>query len=252
MKRNAAVGLFTKPSILGRQMIDKQTVLTSSEARAYYDRFGKKQDSQGFYEDPALDDLIAHAGFNHARKVFEFGCGTGKLAARLLAEHLPSSATYLGCDVSPVMVGIATRRLEAYPDRARVVQSDGVVRFPLPDHSVDRVISSYVLDLLSEGDIRMVFAEAQRVLTPSGKLCLVSLTKGITLPSRIVSSVWMTVFRMRASLVGGCRPIRLDMYIDGDHWQLEYRRVVTPFGVPSEVLVLSTRNAPERAIEPTA
>jgi len=37
--------------------------LTSSEARAYYDKFGKKQDTQGFYEDPALDDLIAHAGF---------------------------------------------------------------------------------------------------------------------------------------------------------------------------------------------
>jgi len=27
--------------------------MTASEAEAYYDRFGKKQDSQGFYEDPA-------------------------------------------------------------------------------------------------------------------------------------------------------------------------------------------------------
>ena len=88
-------------------MADKHTTLTASEAEAYYNRFGKKQDSQGFYEDPALDDLIAHANFQDAQRVFEFGCGTGKFAARLLAEHLPTSATYLGCDVSPVMIGHA-------------------------------------------------------------------------------------------------------------------------------------------------
>jgi len=225
-------------------MVNKQSVLTSSEAQTYYDRFGKKQDSQGFYEDPALDDLIAHACFRDAQRIFEFGCGTGKFAARLLAEHLPPSASYLGCDISPVMVGLAAQRLEAYPERAKVLRSDGTAHFPLPDRSIDRVISNYVLDLLSEGDIRAVFAEAHRVLTPGGKLCLASLTRGINLPSRIVSSLWMAVFRMRPSLVGGCRPIRLDAYVDRDRWQLEHRRVLIPFGVPSEVLVLNARGTP--------
>ena len=64
-------------------MAGKHTALTASEAEAYYNRFGKKQDSQGFYEDPALNDLIAHASFQDAQRVFEFGCGTGKFAARL-------------------------------------------------------------------------------------------------------------------------------------------------------------------------
>jgi len=219
-------------------MSNKQLVLTASEARAYYDKFGKKQDAQGFYEDPALEDLIAHADFQYAQQVFEFGCGTGKFAARLLAEHLPSSATYLGCDNSPVMIGLAAQRLKAYAGRAKVVRSDGAARFPLLDHSVDRVVSSYVLDLLSEEDVRRVFAQAHRVLTPGGKLCLVSLTRGITLPSRVVSSLWRAVFHLRASMVGGCRPIRLDSFVDRNHWQLAHRCVLTPFGVPSEVLVL--------------
>ena len=220
---------------------DKFPVLTSSEAQAYYDKFGKKQDSQGFYEDPALDDLITHAGFRTARKVFEFGCGTGKFAVRLLEEQLPSSATYLGCDVSPIMVGLATQRLSEYSERARVVRSDGTVLFPLPDNSVDHVVSSYVLDLLSANDTRLVFAEARRVLIPGGKLCLVSLTKGVTHLSRMVSFLWMTIFRVRASWVGGCRPISLEPYADSNGWQTEYRNVVTPFGVPSEVLVLSRK-----------
>jgi len=220
-------------------MSDKQSVLSYSEAKSYYDRFGKKQDAQGFYENPALDDLIAHAVFQDAQKVFEFGCGTGKFAARLLAEHLPSSASYVGCDVSPTMIDLAEQRLKAHAERAKAVRSDGAVHFPLPDNSVDRVVSSYVLDILSKEDTRLVFAEAHRVLMPGGKLCLASLTGGVTLPSRIVSLLWMAIFRMRASLVGGCRPIRLEPYIDQDRWQLDHRRVVTPFGVPSEVLILS-------------
>ena len=88
-----------------------------------------------------MNDLIAQAGFEDAQRVFELGCGTGKLAARLLAQHLPDSATYLGCDLSPTMIGLATRRLAVHAGRARVARSEGGVQFPLPDHSVDRVVS---------------------------------------------------------------------------------------------------------------
>ncbi len=213
-------------------------MLSPAAAQAYYDRFGKKQDSQGFYEDPALDDLIAHAGFETAQRVFEFGCGTGKLAARLLERHLPSSATYLGCDISPVMVELAKHRLAAYGERSEVARVDGAVRFPLADHSVDRVVCCYVLDLLSAEDIGRFFSEAHRALTPHGRLCLASLTRGEHLPSRMVSSLWSAVFSLRPAIVGGCRPIHLEAFVDARRWQIVHRRVVAPFGVPSEVLVL--------------
>ena len=225
-------------------MADKHTTLTASEAERYYNRFGKKQDSQGFYEDPALNDVIAHASFQDAERVFEFGCGTGKVASRLLIDHLPSSATYLGCDVSSVMVGIATQRLKKYSERAKVIQTDGTVYFPVSDHSTDRVISSYVLDLLSDKDIRTFFTEAHRVLIPGGRVCLASLTKGNTLLSWIVSSLWMAVFHIRPSVVGGCRPILLDEFVDRDRWKLEYRKILTPFGVPSEALILIAKDLP--------
>ena len=222
-------------------MGDKQTTLSASEARTFYDKFGEKQDTQGFYENPALEDLIVHAGFQHAQKVFEFGCGTGKFAERLLQDHLPSSATYLGCDVSSTMINLATERLAPYAERAKVVKSNGSIRFPVSDQSVDHVISTYVLDLLSEEDILLVFGEAHRVLTAGGKLCLVSLAKGVTFPSKIVSFIWMTLFRIRASLVGGCRPIRLESHFEQELWQFEYENVFTPFQVPSQVLILSKR-----------
>lgn len=215
----------------------KPPVLDVEQVRAYYDRFGGAQDTQGFYEDPPLHALVDHADFEHAHAVFEFGCGTGKLAAQLLGERLPGSATYTGCDVSSTMVDLATRRLAPYADRATVTRTDGEIRFSAADGSVDRVVSAYVLDLLSAEDERRFLGEARRVLGPGGKLCLVSLTHGVTVPSRIVSSLWSGVFRLRASLVGGCRPIRLQPLLEADAWKLQYRTVLTPYGVPSEVVV---------------
>lgn len=224
-------------------MFGKDHALSPSDAQDYYDKFGKKQDSQGFYEDPALDELVAHSGFRDARSIFEFGCGTGKFADRLLEDHLSPSASYFGYDISPVMVGLAKRRLEVHGVRAQVALSDGTVRFPLADHSVDRVVSSYVLDLLSEADIKRFFSESRRVLVPGGKVCIASLTRGVDVPSRIVSFLWMWVFRLGPALVGGCRPIHVDDFFSTQEWQVVWRRAVTPYGVPSEVLILETNGA---------
>ena len=88
-------------------------MLTRPEARAFYDRFGVKQDAQAFYEDPAIDELLRHADFESAEIVCEFGCGTGRLANRLLAENLPETARYLGWDLSPTMVGLSRQRFAA-------------------------------------------------------------------------------------------------------------------------------------------
>jgi ubiquinone/menaquinone biosynthesis C-methylase UbiE len=216
-------------------------VLNPHEAKRYYDWFGKKQDSQSFYEDKAVEDLVAHGEFNRVGNVFEFGCGTGRFAEKLLKIHLPAAAAYTGCDLSSTMVGLARQRLENFKERGRVIQTDGAVRFPIEDSSTDRVVCTYVLDLMSEEDIEAFFLEAHRVLNPGGKLCLVSLTRGKGLLSGLVSAVWASIFRMKAILVGGCRPIKLLPFLDTNLWRLEYDNVVIAYGVPSEVLVAGVK-----------
>jgi ubiquinone/menaquinone biosynthesis C-methylase UbiE len=217
-------------------------ILTRSQAQAFYDHFGAKQDAQAFYEDAALDELIAHGAFDQAENVFELGCGTGRFALRLFTNYLTPSASYIGIDLSRTMVKIAQQRLSVYAARARLVQSDGALHLPLVDHSVDRVVSTYVLDLLSDTDIQQIVSEAYRVLTPGGKLCLVSLTNGETFASRIVSVLWSTAFRLQATLVGGCRPIRLETCLDTRLWSIDHHKVVTQYGVPSEVLIASQKH----------
>ncbi|MEJ2655748.1 MAG: class I SAM-dependent methyltransferase [Desulfobacterales bacterium] len=93
----------------------------------------EKQDVQAFYEDAALNDLIAHAEFEKIKTVFEPGCGTGRFAFRLLMNHLSSSTSYFGIDQSRTMADFAKHRIAPYQARATVALSDGSMRFPISD-----------------------------------------------------------------------------------------------------------------------
>ena len=211
--------------------------LTPQQAKAFYDSFGVKQDRQGFYENPARRDLIAQADFETAAAVFEFGCGTGDFAARLLAEHLPRQCSYTAVDISDTMVRLARARLAPWRDRARVDRSSGSTTLEAADGAFDRFVSTYVLDLLSDEDIRGLLAAAHRILSPGGRLCLAGLTHGAGPIASLVSGIWEALFAARPALLGGCRPIALCGYLDPDRWRIEHRSVRTAFGISSEVLV---------------
>ncbi len=210
--------------------------LSHQEAKAFYDRFGSKQDLQRVYEDPAIRVLEAHADFEHARDVVEFGCGTGRFARHLLEQRLGSAATYLGLDISSTMVKLAREKLAPWPDRARVQQTEGAPVVPLPAARCDRFLSIYVLDLLSTEDARKVIAEAGRVLAPGGRMCLASLTSGQGALSRAVCRAWTGLHSWRPRLVGGCRPIRL-LDLLGDEWRLVHHEVVCTLGLCTEVVI---------------
>jgi len=211
--------------------------LSQTEAQALYDRLGRGQDTQAFYEDPAFDVLIAHGAFGTAASILEIGCGTGRLAERVLRHHCSSTARYAGVDLSPRMVDIARDRLASFGDRARVVPSDGSFTFEGADGSQDRVVATYLLDLLSEADIHSFLAEAHRLLTTDGRLCLAGLTEGESLLGRFVTSFWTALHAVRPQWVGGCRPLRMRRFLEPDSWQVLHHEVVRRWGVPSEVLI---------------
>lgn len=95
-----------------------------NDAKCFYDRFGAKQDAQ-FYENAALERLIAVSDFEHASAVLEWGCGTGRLAARLLDEHLGQCARYVGIDIGRTMTEMAGHRLARWSARATLQETDG-------------------------------------------------------------------------------------------------------------------------------
>ncbi len=218
--------------------------LSYEQAKRFYDRFGARQDRQAFYEDPAVEEMIAHADFARAEAVCEFGCGTGRLAARLLGGLLPETATYLALDLSDEMVRLAGARLMPWAGRARVARTGGPPRIPAGDRSFDRVVSTYVLDLLSDDDIGALLVEAHRVLRPGGLLCLAGLTFGVTAWSRAVSALWQRVHARRPHWLGGCRPVVVARFLDLRSWHTVHHGVRSSYGISSEILVAARRDQP--------
>lgn len=214
--------------------------LSRDEVRTVYDRIGTWQDTQRFYEAPAFDALVAHAHFEAAESILEVGCGTGYLAARILREHAPPSAHYEGLDLSATMVEIARGRLTAFENRATVRRTDGSLTFDDPDGSRDRIIATYLLDLLSVEEARTFLRESHRLLRtrrPPGRLCLSGLTPGTAVLPRSVTALWAAVHAVRPQWLGGCRPVRCRSLLRDTRWKIAYHTVVTAWGIPSEVLI---------------
>lgn len=220
--------------------------LDTGAARRFYDRFGARQDSQAFYEDRALDLIVTHGDFRSAHRVFEFGCGTGRFAERLLTDPngLPPDARYSACDLSETMVSLARQRLARFGDRVTIWQSDGGFDFSRGGPPFDRIVVTYVLDLLGPAGVSAFLAAAAEALEPGGLLASASLTWGNTLPSRAVTGVWAGIHRLSPSLVGGCYPLQLVPHLDLSQWAIRHHQVVRQFAVPSEVVIAERLDDP--------
>jgi ubiquinone/menaquinone biosynthesis C-methylase UbiE len=216
-------------------------MLSRDEARAFYDRFGHKQDWQSIYEGRALRELIIGGAFERARSVLEIGCGTGSFAAGLLEHRLPPTATYLGTEISSTMLALARERIAPYADRATVRLTDGEPRLRYPDGAFDRFVANYVLDLLPAEEIVILLAEARRLLTPDGRLCLISLTHGTGPFSRLVVWLWKRAHGISPRFVGGCRPIDLRSFLPERTWRVLEHEIVVALGLPSQVVVAAKR-----------
>ena len=155
---------------------------------------------QKFYENTAVDKLLAHADFEHAQNVFELGFGTGRIGEDLLRSRLSPACTYSGVGISATMVGLARKRLSQRQRRVSLRLSDGTGHIDAPDGAFDRFLSTYVLDLMSEDAIRGVLSEALRVLKPEGKLCLISLTEGKGPWSGMVTAIWKLLYALQPNI----------------------------------------------------
>jgi len=215
--------------------------LTPKQARAVYDRIGRVQDWQAFSEDATTDRLAANADLTGVQTIFEFGCGTGRLAAHLLTA-LPPSVNYLGVDISPVMIDLATSRLAAWGERAKTVLVDGSVPLPADDGFADRVLSTFVFDLLDGEYARAVLDDLRRILARGGRLCLASLTHGDRPLEQAVSRGWTGLWRVAPQFVGGCRPIAVSALL-GDDWHIQHHSHVHRWGLVTDVVIATPSTA---------
>ena len=204
--------------------------LSMATARRVYDVLGGRYDwvarHEGRSAGRALELLDVAAG----DRAVDLGAGTGRQLAALRRAVRPAGMA-VGLDVSPVMLRLARRRAHA-----PVVQADARA-LPIRDGAIDRVFAAYLLDLIPLADLPRVMGEIHRVLKPTGRVALVSVTEDRQWPSRVVIGVWKTAYRVSPILCGGCRPVRLAELAFAAGFRQVSREVVSQMGVPSEIIV---------------
>lgn len=132
---------------------------------------------------------IVLARLGAGERGLDVGAGTGDLTIGLLRAS-DRSSTVVALDLAPRMLAIAQARLARSGLAPRAVPAVGNVEsIPLPDASVDRVVSGFTLRNI--GDLPRALREMHRVLRPGGRTVLLELSHP---PSAAFGAVYQWYF----------------------------------------------------------
>ena len=157
--------------------------------RRVAERFYDRRELAGLPEDTVrialgVGNPVRHAGLQPGERVLDLGSGGG-IDCLLAARDVGPTGDVIGVDFLPEMVDRATAAAAAVAaTNVRFIRGE-IEALPLPDDSVDVVVSNGVPNL-SPRKVR-VFAEAFRVLRPGGRLAIVYLVLQHDLPPEIAT-----------------------------------------------------------------
>jgi ubiquinone/menaquinone biosynthesis C-methylase UbiE len=182
-------------------------------------------------ETAARRRVLERIAVRPAETVLEVAVGTGKLFA-----HLQRSAPLrqcVGVELSSGMVKRARRRLLREGAQLPQLCRADARQLPFADGTFDAVVSCYLLDLLAVEHIGRALAEFRRVSRPAGRLALASMAK----QGRLLSALWMPIYRAVPALVGGCRPVDLTPLLAGAGWRVRSEEIISQGGFRSAVIL---------------
>lgn len=210
-------------------MID--TTLTPVTVGRFYDRLGARHDMGAMFEREAKQRGIHLLDIRPGHAVLNAGAGTGKDHVGLLDATGPDGRV-VAVDLSFNMLRLGREDASC----AAYCQAN-VETLPFAGGRFDRILATYLIDLLPTTVIAPVLAEFRRLLRPGGRLALVSLTEGVDTVSRAIVRAWKATFALHPLACGGCRPVQLLPWVEAAGLTLAHHEIVVQLGVPSEIVV---------------
>src|ERR1700740_1100431 len=132
----------------------------------------------------------ALAELNAGEVVLDLGSGAG-IDVLLSAKRVGPKGKAYGLDMTDEMLALANEnKRKAGVDNVEFLKGD-IERIPLPDNSVDVIISNCVINL--SGDKDRVIAEAFRVLKPGGRFAVSDVVVRGEVPAAIRKSMELWV-----------------------------------------------------------
>ena len=211
-----------------------EQTITTDTARRFYNRLGAGYDLAERYDSRAKERALTLLGLTAGLRVLNAGPGTGREQAKI-QRAVGLAGVTVGLDLSRVML-----RLTGARSSGLLCEGDARM-LPFASASFDRILASYVLDLLPAPHLLPLLEDFRRVLKPAGKLVLVSLTNGVNLPSRALIRAWKIIYAFSPTICGGCRPLQLAEQVKRAGFAQVEREVIVQLAVPSEIIAAQRR-----------
>ncbi len=150
--------------------------------------------------------------------VLEVGVGTG-YSLKEIANFVGENGKAHGIDVTPQMLELTRKRLKkaGFMDRVELYEGDAR-RMPYQNGKFDAVYMASTLELFDTPDIPVVLNEVKKVLKPSGRLGVASLTKEGRESSLFIRFYeWL---HQKIPKYANCRPIYVEKLIEDAGYQI--------------------------------
>jgi ubiquinone/menaquinone biosynthesis C-methylase UbiE len=179
-------------------------------------------------EEKALRTILQWADIRDGQDVMEAGVGTGRLFSRIIGQN--KNGRNIGIDLSVVMLE-KTRNKCGKHKNVQLLRAD-ITNLPDSLGSFDRIISSYVLDLLPVDQYVSILSKFRSMLLPNGKLLLAYMETGENFTHRF----WRWVAGTFPNLMTHCRPIHLETFLHEAGFTIEQKCSFTQLTFPSCVI----------------
>jgi ubiquinone/menaquinone biosynthesis C-methylase UbiE len=184
----------------------------------------------GLTESKSRRRCLEVADIKNGESVLEVAVGTGILFEKIL--ELNPTGRNEGIDLTEEMLTRARARAQKSGASSYVLKVGDAYHLEYSDNSFDVLLNNYMFDLIPERDFLAILSEFRRVLRSGGRIVLVNMTKG----PRWFNAVWEWLYKIRPSLLGGCRGIELKTYLEKAGFEKIRREYVSQVLFPSEVI----------------
>ncbi len=205
--------------------------LSKDEIHQTYCKFASSYDVwANLTESKARQLSLQLADILDCEAVLEVAVGTGFIFAKIL--KLNPSGKNEGIDLTEEMLVQARKRAEKTGISNYALKVGDAYHLEFPENTFDVLLNNYMFDLIPEEDFLNVLTELKRVLKSGGKLVLASMTQG----PKWFNYLWKRLYQMNPILLGGCRGVCLQPYVESAGFKQVYRQYISQFMFPSEVI----------------
>lgn len=208
---------------------------TKEEARRFYDRISRAYDYlTRAFERKHTERTLECLSINEGEAVLEIGFGSGYCLERIVQSIGETGKAY-GIDISAGMLEVAKRRLGRAQviDRVSLCRGDAA-KLPYSDDAFDAIFVSFALELFDTPEISKVLEEIKRVMRPTGRLGIASMSREGGKSALLGLYEWA---HKKWPRYVDCRPIYLEESLMYAGYRIRSKEVARMVALPIEIIV---------------